>query len=105
MLTPSPSKAVCLKLAREKLIAIDNQKWLSQLLGDGNGIDNGNKLRTYRKYKNSLSMLLGIWDVTTAVFLPNSEAVIYPLQWKLVGIPNQKLLSLNAFASSVIVQS
>ena len=55
MLTPSPSKAVCLKLARETLIAIDTQKWHSQLLSDGNGIDNGNKLRTYRKYKNSLT--------------------------------------------------
>ena len=31
MLTPSPSKAVCLKLARGKLIAIDTQKWHSQL--------------------------------------------------------------------------
>ena len=51
MLTPSPSKAVCLKLAREKLIAIDTQKWHSQLLSDGNGT----KLGTYRKYKNSLT--------------------------------------------------
>ena len=55
MLTPSPSKAVSLKLARETLIAIDTQKWHSQLLSDGNGIGSGNKLRTYRKYKNSLT--------------------------------------------------
>ena len=55
MLTPSPSKAVCLKLAREKLIAIDTQKWHSQLLSDGDGIDNGSKLQTYKKYKNSLT--------------------------------------------------
>ena len=51
MLTPSPSKAVCLKLAREKLIAIDTKKLQSQLLSDGNGTDNGNKLQTYKKYK------------------------------------------------------
>ena len=55
MLTPSLSKTVCLKLAREKLIAIDTQKWHSQLLSDGNGIDNGNTLRTYKKYKNSFT--------------------------------------------------
>ena len=36
------------------IIAVDTQKWHSQLLGDGNRIDNGNKLRT-RKYKNSLT--------------------------------------------------
>ena len=55
ILTPSPSKAVCQKLAREKLFAIDTQKWHSQLLSDGNGIDNGSKLQTDKKYKNSLT--------------------------------------------------
>ena len=46
MLKPSPSKTVCLKLAREKLFSIDTQKWHSQLLSDGNGTDSDNKLRT-----------------------------------------------------------
>ena len=35
-------------------------------------------------------MLLWIWDVITAVFVPNLKTVIYPLQWKLIGILNQK---------------
>ena len=51
MSVPNPSKYVCLKLAREKLIAIEKQSWQNQLASDGNS-ENGNKLRTYRTYKN-----------------------------------------------------
>ena len=51
MSVPNPSKYVCLKLAREKLIAIEKQGWQNQLASDGNS-ENGNKLRTYRTYKN-----------------------------------------------------
>ena len=55
MLAPSPSKLTCLALAKEKLIEIDTQNWRNQLFTDGNGIDSGNKLRTYRKYKETLN--------------------------------------------------
>ncbi|MCG8045103.1 MAG: reverse transcriptase family protein, partial [Candidatus Thiodiazotropha endolucinida] len=51
MLVPSPSKYMCMKLAREKLIATEKLNWENQLLSDGNS-ENGNKLRTYRTYKN-----------------------------------------------------
>ena len=55
MLAHSPSKAACLKIAREKLIEIETQKWCDQLFSDGNSNDNGNKLRTYRKFKTSFN--------------------------------------------------
>ena len=55
MLAHSPSKTACLKLAREKLVEIETQKWCDQLLSDGNSIDNGNKPRTYRKFKTSFN--------------------------------------------------
>ena len=53
MLAPRPSKSTWLALAKEKLIEIDTQNWHNQLFTDGNGIDSGNKLRTYRKYKET----------------------------------------------------
>ena len=55
MLAPSPSKLTCFALVKEKLIEIDTQNWRNQLFTDGNGIDSGNKLRTYRKYKETLN--------------------------------------------------
>lgn len=55
MLAQNPSKVMCLKIAREKLIARDKQNWQNQLFDDRNGSENGNKLRTYRKYKNTLN--------------------------------------------------
>lgn len=53
MMAPKPSKYICLKLAKEKLIEIDSHKWKEKLMHDGNN-ENGNKLRTYRTYKDSL---------------------------------------------------
>ena len=50
MLAPSPSKSTCLALAKEKLIEINTQKWHNHLFTDGN------KLRTYRKYKETLNI-------------------------------------------------
>ena len=56
MLAPSPSKSTCLALAKKKLIEIDTQKWHNQLFTDGKGLDSGNKLRTYRKYLETLNI-------------------------------------------------
>ena len=55
MLAQNPSKANCLKLARDKLTELDYDRWKSQLLQNGINVDNGNKLRTYRTYKNNFS--------------------------------------------------
>ena len=55
MLAQNPSKAICLKLARDKLTELDYDRWKSQLLQNGINVDNGNKLRTYRTYKNNFS--------------------------------------------------
>ena len=55
MLAQSPSKITCLKLVREKVIEIETQKWYDQLFSDDNSLDNGNKLRTYRKFKTSFN--------------------------------------------------
>ena len=55
MLAHSPPKAACLKIAREKLIEIETQKWCDHLVSDGNSNDNGNKLRAYRKFKTSFN--------------------------------------------------
>lgn len=54
MLAQSPSKKVCLKLARDSLFAKDSQNWQNQLLSTGN-TENDNKLRTYRTYKSSFT--------------------------------------------------
>ena len=54
MLTPSPNKSACLKVAREKLLQIDKQKWENALVSNGRNENNGNKLRTYSTYKNAL---------------------------------------------------
>ena len=55
ILAQNPSKAICLKLARDKLTELDYDRWKSQLLQNGINVDNGNKLRTYRAYKNNFS--------------------------------------------------
>ena len=51
MLAQNPQKTMCLKMAGEKLTAIDKQNWQNQLFNDRNDSENGNKLRTYRTYK------------------------------------------------------
>ena len=55
MLAPVPNKTLCLKQAREKLNQIDRQHWEDSLLCNGRDESNGNKLRTYRTYKITLS--------------------------------------------------
>ena len=55
MLAPVPNKTICLKQAREKLNQIDRQHWEDSLLCNGRDESNGNKLRTYRTYKTTLS--------------------------------------------------
>ena len=55
MLAPVPNKTLCLKQAREKLNQIDRQHWEDSLLCNGRDESNGNKLRTYRTYKTTLS--------------------------------------------------
>ena len=42
---------MCLKMAGDKLTAIDKQNWQTQLLNVRNDSKNSNKLRTYRTYK------------------------------------------------------
>ena len=54
LLVPSPSKAACSKVAREKLWQIDKQNWENVLVSIGRDETNGNKLRIYRTYKNAL---------------------------------------------------
>ena len=53
MLAPSPNKSACLKVAREKLLQIDKQKWENALVSNGRDENKGNKLRTYSTYKNA----------------------------------------------------
>ena len=53
MLTRSPNKPHCVAAARTCLIEFDCSKWHQQLMHNGNAA-NGNKLRTYRQYKNVL---------------------------------------------------
>ena len=55
MLAPVPNKTFCLKLAREKLNQMDRQHWEDNMLCKGRDESNGNKLRTYRIYKTTLS--------------------------------------------------
>ena len=47
----SPNKSACVFAARDILTEIDNDKWYQKLMSNGNAA-NGNKLRTYRQYKN-----------------------------------------------------
>ena len=49
MLTQSPNKSACLKAVREKMTQLD---WENALANNGTDANNGNKLRTYRTYKN-----------------------------------------------------
>ena len=55
MLSPQPSKAACMKISKEKLIRIDTQHWENEIACNGRDENNGNKLRTYRTYKSTLS--------------------------------------------------
>ena len=55
MLSPQPSKAACMKISKEKLIRIDTQNWENEIACNGRDENNGNKLRTYRTYKSTLS--------------------------------------------------
>ena len=50
MLTESPNKASCVTASRDILNEIDSDKWYQKLMSEGNA-ENGNKLRTYRRYK------------------------------------------------------
>ena len=54
-MAPVPKKIFCLKLARQKLNQIDRQHLEDSLLCNGRNESNGNKLRTYRTYKTTLS--------------------------------------------------
>ena len=51
MLVNKPCKTTCIKVIKEKLIANDCNNWLIKLNSNGT-LANGNKLRTYRTYKN-----------------------------------------------------
>ena len=54
MITPSPNKSACLNAARDKLTRLDNINWENALMSNGKDENNGNKLRTYRTYKNTI---------------------------------------------------
>ena len=53
MLSPQPSKAACMKIVKEKLSQIDIHNWENEIASNGRDENNGNKLRTYRTYKNT----------------------------------------------------
>ena len=55
MLAPVPNETFYLKLAREEFNQIDRQHWEDNMLCKGRDESNGNKLRTYRIYKTTLS--------------------------------------------------
>ena len=53
MLCENPSKNKCIDKVKEKMIAKEHSEWKLKLNKNGNDI-NGNKLRTYRLYKDTL---------------------------------------------------
>ena len=46
---------MCISAVRDILTEIDNTKWYQKLMTNGN-TENGNKLRTYRQYKNDFKI-------------------------------------------------
>lgn len=52
MLAQNPSKATCLKLAKD-IIEIDKEIWQSQLFQNGKHVNNGKTLRTYKNSFNT----------------------------------------------------
>ena len=75
----SPNKSVCISAARDILTEIDNDKWYQKLMSNGNAV-NGNKLRTYRQYKNVFKTEYYIkCNMSRAIgaYLPNFVAAIY----------------------------
>ena len=78
MLIQSPIKTVCISAVRDILTKIDNRKWYQKLMNNGN-TENGNKLRTYRQYKNVLRQNITLnvtWTGATCLYLPNFEVAI-----------------------------
>lgn len=55
MLVTLPDKRACLSLARLNITDVENAKWREKLMNDGTD-QNGNKLRTYRKYKTTFEV-------------------------------------------------
>ena len=43
-----------MRAVSDKLLELDNTEWFSELFDDRRNVKNGNKLRTYRLYKNSV---------------------------------------------------
>ena len=43
-----------MRVVSDKLLELDNTEWFSELFDDRRNVKNGNKLRTYRLYKNSV---------------------------------------------------
>ena len=54
MLIDNPCKRLCIEKARETLRVRDKAKWYDSLMDDSKNVLNGNKLRTYRQFKNTL---------------------------------------------------
>ena len=52
VLLDKPKTNKCINKAKRSLRVLDTQKWHSALMRDGTHDTNGNKLRTYRLYKN-----------------------------------------------------
>ena len=50
------STKLVMKIANEKLSELDNQEWQKDIFNDKANEINGNKLRTYRLYKNNVSV-------------------------------------------------
>ena len=50
----SISTKCAMRVVSDKLLELDNTEWFSELFDDRRNVKNGNKLRTYRLYKNSV---------------------------------------------------
>ena len=53
ILSPLPSKSVCMKVVKENLLQLDSHYWENKIANNGTDENNGNKLRTYRTYKDT----------------------------------------------------
>ena len=53
LLIDNPSKAACIRKAKEKLSEVDKEKWYNCLMSNVKDANNGNKLRTYRLNKST----------------------------------------------------
>ena len=79
-LIDKPRTNICIKKAKCNLQLLDIQKWHSALMRDGTLDTNGNKLRTYRLYKNDFKTEYYVklnMSRDNVEFWPNLELVTF----------------------------